>query len=84
MDVVFKTNTPDPRKAFLDLTPQECANCRRFWLRFRILERVQTGSLLILLALPWFSHSFAVKVPASIRVTLLVAMLASHVWLYAL
>jgi hypothetical protein len=72
------------QKAFADLTPEERERCKKFWEKFKTLERTQLGSLLLLVLLPWASNRFHVGIPGVVAVGLLIVFLVSHVWIYAL
>jgi hypothetical protein len=69
---------------FLDLTPEEREKCRTFWSKFRALERIQVGSLLIFLLFPTMSDWLRTRMPVSIWLAAFTAFLVAHVWLYAL
>jgi len=72
------------QKTFSDLTPEERAKCRKFWVRFKTLEAAQVASLLLLFLLPWASSRIHITVPGIVPLALLAIFLVSHVWIYAL
>jgi len=69
---------------FRDLTPEEREKCKTFWSKFKALERVQFGSLLIFFLVPAMSQWLHIRFPVFVWWAPFFAFLVAHVWLYAL
>jgi hypothetical protein len=70
--------------AFSDLTPEEREKYRRFWFKFKTLERLQFGSLSLPLLLFWAFPRLEVTAPRELVGALLAIFVITHVWLYSL
>jgi hypothetical protein len=68
-----------------DLTPEERVNYRKFWVKFKTLERLQIGALFLAFVLPRTCPGIDVSVHARWLVAAFLAVfLVTHVWLYNL
>jgi hypothetical protein len=78
------SNRRDEEKAFFDLTPEERQKCERFWLKFKILERLQFGALLIPLLAFWAFPSLEARMPRFLGLAFITVFVVCHIWLYSL
>jgi hypothetical protein len=56
----------DEERAVDDLMAEERNRCRKFWLKFRILERIQLGSLFVPLLLLWAFPNIGARIPRTL------------------
>jgi len=70
--------------AFLDLTPEEREKCRKFWWKFRLLERTQIFSLFIPMLVLWVFPRVERHIPWALGVTIVLIFGVTHVWMYNL
>jgi len=82
--VALARDSPREKKVFADLSPEERENCRKFWLKFRILERLHWGVLPLPALLWWLFAVLAAKAPRGIGYVVLTVFILSGVWLYNL
>jgi hypothetical protein len=67
-----------------DLTPDEREKYRKFWFKFKTLERLQLVSLFILILLPWAFPRLSTRSSGAFDLAVVTILLVSHVWLYCL
>jgi hypothetical protein len=71
-------------KTLSGLNPEERGKCSKFWMKFRILERLQWIALAIPLLLFWVFPGLEARTPRTLFLFLFGVFGVYHVWLYTL
>jgi hypothetical protein len=83
-EVPAEVNHSREEKTFADLNPEQREKCRKFWLKFRILERVSWLSFLTPLLATCLFPGVVAKVPRVIFLAPFALWFGAKVWLYNL
>ena len=71
-------------KTFTDLTPEEHKKCRKFWLKFRIIERGGWGIMLSAFVAHWALPGVVSKLFPALLPTALAVWFFGMMWLFSL